>query len=107
MVGARDRVVFMQPVRRERWHRSSRCAEQEPGLSGAVSTRACYPSLALRCSILTLPHLVLQPLGEPRAVCQALTRSVCEDGEEDGGHADFFGVDVDRGGFSVQMALLF
>lgn len=40
-------------------------------------------------------HSVLQSLGEPRTVGQALIGSVREDGKEDGGHADLFGSDLD------------
>jgi hypothetical protein len=47
--------------------------------------------------------LVLQPMGKPRAVGQALAGFVRKDGEEDGGHADFFGADVDRGGPSAPL----
>jgi hypothetical protein len=65
----------------------------------------CVSSLAIRHSFLTnaLRYVVLQSLGEPRAVGKALTGSVRQDGEEDGGHADFFGADVDRGRSSVHM----
>lgn len=40
---------------------------------------------------------VLQPMAEPRAVCQTRPRAVCEDGEEDGADAADVQPHLDRG----------
>lgn len=51
------------------------------------------------CHIATSHHtlkIVLQSLGEPRAVSTPVTRLVRQDGEEDGGNASDVEPDVDR-----------
>ena len=44
-----------------------------------------------------LSLLVLQPMGESRAICQAVNGLVCQDREENGRNATDVRFDVDRG----------
>ena len=79
---------------------ASTIAMLNPGAVHLWNVTSMYVSVQVhqsgRC-ISSHTSAVLQPLGEPRAVCQALRRAVCQDGEEDGRDADDLRLDMDRG----------